>query len=166
MDLDVLERRLHGVFAAGPREEVRLGAREVDVRRHDVGLGELVDRLADGDAADQHVVDRHVERIGIESERVAERRLRIEVHEQDARARFRDRSTEGNGRGCLGDAALLIGDRDGTSHYFPLPSACGPANTPPTSNTMQPAAGDSGVRVGKPSAGLLLQARKALACSA
>ena len=84
MDLHVLQRGAQRVLAARPGEQVSLGAGEVDVRRDDIDLGELMDGLADRDTADEHVVNGEIERVGIEAEREAQTALGIEVDQECA----------------------------------------------------------------------------------
>jgi hypothetical protein len=63
---------------------------------------------------------RDVEVFGIDTERERETRLRIEVDQQDPLALLKQRRTQRRHRGRLGDATLLIGDRDDTGHAYKI----------------------------------------------
>ena len=54
--------------------------------------------------------------LGLEAEREREARLRIEVDEEHALAEVGERQADGLGRRGLGDAALLVGDREDPRH--------------------------------------------------
>ena len=120
----VVEHREQGlgqdVFATGPAQQVHLGAGQVDGRRHQIEpfgtSGHGLDDVGQPGPADQHVVQRRVELVGIEAQRIGEARLRVEVDHEDAASLLGQRHPEGLHGRRLGHAALLIGDRDDLDH--------------------------------------------------
>ncbi len=111
----VLEDRLEGLLqralAADHRRHRDLGAGEVDRRAGDVDLA-LADHLADRDLVHEHVVHRLLERVGVDALGHREVALRVHVDAQHAVTLLRERDGEVERRRRLGDAALLIGERD------------------------------------------------------
>ena len=94
---------------------MHLGAGDVDGRRQEVKVVDLDDDVGRRAPAEQDVVQRALERIGIGPGRPRETGLRVEIDEQRAQAALDERSPERvDGRG-LRDAALLIGDGDDPS---------------------------------------------------
>ena len=64
----------------------------------------------------QHVVHRELEVLGVDAEGEGQAGLRVEVDEQDLVAELGQGRPEGGHRGGLGDAALLVGDRECRCH--------------------------------------------------
>src|SRR5829696_2988319 len=105
------ERLLERALAADLRRHRDLRAGEVDRRARDVDLA-LADDLADRRVVDEHVVHRHLERVGVDPLRHRQVALRVEVHAEDAVPRLGEGDREVEGRCGLGDAALLVGEDD------------------------------------------------------
>ena len=61
-------------------------------------------------------MQRGAEVVGIEAEGEGEARLGVEVHDEDTTSLLRKGHTERLHGGRLGDAALLIGDREDFDH--------------------------------------------------
>ena len=108
--------RRQRVLPAGAGEEVQLGAGEVDVGREQPDAARVDDRVLGLDPLEQHVVERRRALLGLEPEREREARLRVEVDEQHPLAEVGERQADGLGRRGLGNAALLVGDREDPRH--------------------------------------------------
>ncbi len=108
---DRLERLLQRALAADLRRHRDLGAGEVDRGAGDVDLA-LADDLADRDVVHEHVVHRLLERVGVDALRHRQVALRVHVDAQHAMALLREGDGEVQRRRRLGDAALLVGERD------------------------------------------------------
>ena len=118
---DVLQRCAQCVFSARPGQQRGLGAGELDRRRQQVGaLIGLVQDIGGIDLAQQHLVDRLFDLLGIDAEREGQARLRVEVDQQHLLAEVVQGDSEGDHRSGLGDAALLVGDRECGGHREPL----------------------------------------------
>ena len=109
--LDLRQRLLQAPLAADHRRHRDLRAREVDRRARDVDLA-LADHLANRESVHEHVVHRLLERVRVDALRHRQVALRIHVAAQHAVALLGEGHGEvERGRG-LGDAALLVGERD------------------------------------------------------
>ncbi len=106
------ERACERVLPTHLGREHHLGAGEVDGRREQRAPSRRSDDVGRVGAPEQHVVERRLDRLGIEPGRIREAGLRIEIHEQDAGAVGRERLAEAVRRRRLADAALLVRDRD------------------------------------------------------
>ena len=71
------------------------------------------------------MVERQLERLGVEPERVREAGLGVEVDEQDPLAELGERGAEGVDGGGLRHAALLVGDGHHPRHRRSIPPATG-----------------------------------------
>ena len=104
------------MLASGAREQVNLGAGEVDVGREQLHAARVDDRVLGLHALEQHVVEGRGALLGLEPEREGEAGLRVEVDEEHPLAQVGERQADGLGRRGLGDAALLVGDREDPRH--------------------------------------------------
>ena len=70
-----------GILAPGPHQQVRLGARQVDVGREQIEavVGDGDDGRAGADAPDQHVVDGRIQLVGFQPHAEGQARLGVEV---------------------------------------------------------------------------------------
>src|SRR3954470_17899595 len=109
--LDRLERLLQRPLAADHGAQRHLGAGEVDGGAGEIDLA-LADHLADRDLMDEHVVHRLLDRVRVDPLRHRQVALRIEVRAQDAMALLGEGDSEVERRRRLGDAALLVRERD------------------------------------------------------
>ena len=104
---DLGQRAAQGQLAAHLRAQHQLGLGEAEVGGDQV----VVDRLARGRPAGQHVGDRRLD-VGRQVEVVGQVALRIEVDRERAHAGTPERVGEGAHRGRLAGAALLGEHRD------------------------------------------------------
>ena len=111
------------MLAAGPREQVHLGAGEVDVGGQQSHPARVDDRVVGLHPLQQHVVQRRRALLGLEAEGEGEAGLGVEVDEEHPLAEIGERQADGLGRRGLGDAAFLVGDREHPRH--------GPESTEP-----------------------------------
>ena len=65
------------------------------------------------EALGEHVVDRQLEVLGVDAEGEGQAGLRVEVDEQHRLPQLGERGPDRGDGGRLGDAALLVGDREG-----------------------------------------------------
>ena len=98
------------------RQQVQLGAGEVDVGGEQLHPARVDDRVVGLHPLQQHVVQGRRALLGLEAEREREAGLRVEVDEQHPLAEVGQREADGLGRRGLGDAALLVGDREHPRH--------------------------------------------------
>ena len=87
----------------------RLAKRGVEYQRTAVRHARLDDDVGRGVAAEDHVVERPLELVGLEPHRVAQAGLRVEVDQQHAGSGPGQGHTEGVCGGGLGHPALLVG---------------------------------------------------------
>ena len=114
---DLRQRTLERVFAARPHQQHRLGAGQVDVGGHQRHpLRRRHQRRGRLHVAEQHLVDRHRQLVGILAERERQTALRIQVDEQHPSTLLRHRRTQRRHRRRLGYPTLLIGDRKYSRH--------------------------------------------------
>ena len=114
---DLRQRTLERVFAARPHQQHRLGAGQVDVGGHQRHpLRRRHQRRVRLDVAEQHLVDRHRELVGVLAERERQTALRIEVDEQHPSTLLHHRRAQRRDRRRLGYPTLLIGDRKYPRH--------------------------------------------------
>ena len=118
------------VLAARAREQVHLGAGQVDVCRQQLHPSHVDDRVGCLDPLEQHVVEGRAALLGLEAEREREAGLGVEVDEQHALAEVGEGEAQGLGRRGLGHAALLVGDREHPRHaagVYECPWSAAPA---------------------------------------
>ena len=109
-----VDRDLDDLFATGPRQQVGLGARQLNGGGQQVhAVRSLHDGLGGVEALGQDVVHGDVEVFGVDAEREGQAGLGVEVHQEDRVPQLDQRSTDRGHRGGLGNAALLVGDREG-----------------------------------------------------
>ena len=72
--------------------------------------------LFDRQPVDEHVVHRALDRVGIEALAHRQVALRVEIDDEDVHPLLFERDGEVQRRRRLGDAALLIRERDDTAH--------------------------------------------------
>ena len=109
----VVEDDLEGLLAAGAGQQVGLGPGQLDGGRHQVdAVVGRDDHLGRVEALGEHVVDRQLEVLGVDPERERQARLRIEVDQEDRMPQLGQRGADRRDAGRLGDAALLVGDRE------------------------------------------------------
>ena len=111
---DLLERRPQRVLAACTGQQHRLASGELDGGRqqvHAVGCG--CNGHSRGDAAEKHVVNGELDRLGVEAEREGEARLRVKVDHEHATPELNQRCRQRRDGRRLGHAALLVGNGDG-----------------------------------------------------
>ena len=115
----VLERVAQDLLATERREELALGAGEVDVRGRDVDAGALgrADTSVKGRATVGEDIGHRLSTVLRLMPRPGRQvRLRIHVDAEDAIALFLEGPGEIDRRGRLADAALLVCDRDHLRH--------------------------------------------------
>ena len=111
---DRRERLTQARFARERRDELDVGAGQVDRRRHEeeqVDLG-LHDDLLERNLLQQHVVDVVREARLVDAETGRRVALRVAVHDEHALAEHRECRAEVDGRRALADAAFLVDERD------------------------------------------------------
>ena len=114
---DLRQRTLERVFAARPHQQHRLGAGQVDVGRHQGhSLRRRHQRRGRLHIAEQHLMDRDRQLVGVLAERERQTALRIQVDEQYPSTLLRHRRTQRRHRRRLGYPTLLIGDRKYSRH--------------------------------------------------
>ena len=109
--LDRLEGALERALAADHRAHRDLGAGEVDRGAGDVDLA-LLDDLLDREPVHEHVEHRLLDRVGIDALGHRQVALRVHVAAEDAVALLGEGAGEVQRRRRLGDAALLVRERD------------------------------------------------------
>ena len=109
-----LDRALDDVFATRPGQQVGLGPRQLDRGRQQVHpVGRLDDRLRGVEPLGEDVVHRELDVFRVDAEGERQTGLWIEVDDEDRVTQLDESSTDRGHRGGLGDAALLVGDREG-----------------------------------------------------
>ena len=109
---DRRERLLQRAFAADHGRHRDLRACEVDAGAGDVHLAAL-DDVAHGGLVDEDVVHRQVQGVRIDALRHRQVALGVHVDAQHPVSRLGERGGQVEGRRRLGDAALLVRERDG-----------------------------------------------------
>lgn len=102
-------------LAGHDRDELDLGAGEVDGRRHDheiVVLRALAGHLGERHALDERVVRRGHAPAVLDAQGGAGVALRVEVDDEDPLAELGQRRRDVDGGGRLPDPALLVGDHE------------------------------------------------------
>ncbi len=110
------ERATERVLATRQREQVHLGAGELDVGGQQLDPAGVDDRVGRLHPLEEDVVECRRELLGLEAEREREAGLGVEVDEKDPFAQVGEGEAEGLGRRGLGHAALLVGDREYPRH--------------------------------------------------
>jgi hypothetical protein len=126
---DFRDRRLHLPERVGERvleprlplrqvDELDLGAGQVAIRRHEVepGRGRRDAHVGDLLLAEQHLVDRVLQRALVDAGAGGRVALRIEVHDEHAALHRDEAGGEVHRRRRLADPALLVGDREDARH--------------------------------------------------
>lgn len=101
------------MFPAGAGQQVRLGTSQLDRGReylHPV-VGVEPD-LAGVEALRQNVVDGELEVLRVDAQGERQAGLRVEIDQQHTLPQLGERRTERGDRRGLGDATLLVGDRE------------------------------------------------------
>ncbi len=117
------DRPPQALFAPIRRQERDLGDREIPIARDEV---EALVRQRNGDARDPPAIDEEVVGRGREAALVDPAphggvALGVEIDEEHAPARGRERGRKIHAGGRLADAPFLVGDRDDPAHG---PSGC------------------------------------------
>ena len=111
---DQVERPAELELAAERRDQLDLGAREVDGggEHEEVLEARGLDAVEGGGVGHDHVVDRGLHVAVVDPEAGRRVALRVEVDHEHAVARFGERGAQVDGGGGLAHPALLVGDRD------------------------------------------------------
>ena len=109
-----VERPLELQLAGERRDQLDLGAGEVDGRRDDEEVlhARRLDAVSSGRVVHDHVVDRALDVAVADAEAGRRVALGVEVDHEDPVAELGERRAEVHRGGGLADATLLVGDRD------------------------------------------------------
>jgi len=109
--VDLAEGLLERALAADLGAHGDLGAGQVDRGDGDVDLA-MCDYLGDRQVVDEHVVHALLDLVRVDALAHGQVALRVEVDAEHAVAQLRQCHRQVEGRGRLGDAALLVGEAD------------------------------------------------------